>query len=369
MFLSTSQTLTRNFYLNARIRHTTQSSASFMIMRQCQVKFIGLIFATLVAFASARDYRGHSDGSSEANENWQDEFLPSNPRDQSFLDQIHSDEYRELYPLADDSLVSQSDFERPQRKGFIRELKNAEESAIIDGASFLQLEPTKTTGRKYHLGKDYKAVGQESAFKNTGRDYQNQNGDENKVPGKSREVGDWLNYVLLGASSQDANDDDDEEARLVFGNADGSYDVVQPFKNDKLPAYCDPPNPCPIGYDPDRLPTPCDSSTNYTMELNREWILQKVAVGECTCDTEHMESCSLPYAKSRPGSMYAKYANMRTQAFLDNPYMQGQKRKRLVPKKTYRPKLFDRNRYLNGKVLRSVVKKAIPRYPASPETM
>jgi hypothetical protein len=62
-------------------------------------------------------------------------------------------------------------------------------------------------------------------------------------------------------------------------------------KTDKLPGYCDPPNPCPIGVDPAKLPAPCDADIPNTKVFNKQWIWTKMQNGECSCDTEHMESC------------------------------------------------------------------------------
>ncbi|VEL27146.1 unnamed protein product [Protopolystoma xenopodis] len=62
-------------------------------------------------------------------------------------------------------------------------------------------------------------------------------------------------------------------------------------KVDKLPTYCDPPNPCPLGYNPDSLATPCDKNVLDTKEFNQKWIWDKMLSGECKCDTEHMKHC------------------------------------------------------------------------------
>lgn len=71
-------------------------------------------------------------------------------------------------------------------------------------------------------------------------------------------------------------------------------------KLDQLPAYCDPPNPCPIGYSLESLPTPCNEFIPNTKQFNRAWIVEKMRNGECSCDEEHMEYCPSSSYQSSP---------------------------------------------------------------------
>lgn len=117
------------------------------------------------------------------------------------------------------------------------------------------------------------------------------------VSGGSSEVGSWMDYAVFGAQAQededeDEGDEDEEVDREIVGKPIIQHSLKSDVKLDELPAYCDPPNPCPIGYDPDTLATPCDRDVENTAEFNRNWILQKMENGECSCDQEHMLTCS-----------------------------------------------------------------------------
>lgn len=66
---------------------------------------------------------------------------------------------------------------------------------------------------------------------------------------------------------------------------DGSVRNVQVIKTDAiLPAYCNPPNPCPIGYTAE---DGCVEEFENTAAFSREY----QASQECMCDTEHMFDC------------------------------------------------------------------------------
>ncbi len=65
---------------------------------------------------------------------------------------------------------------------------------------------------------------------------------------------------------------------------DGSVLNKEEVKSDEdLPAYCDPPNPCPIGYSGDD----CDSRPyeEYTAEFSKNYQEQQ----NCMCDDDHNE--------------------------------------------------------------------------------
>lgn len=67
---------------------------------------------------------------------------------------------------------------------------------------------------------------------------------------------------------------------------DGSLPNVQVIKSDSvLPAYCDPPNPCPIGYSSEDYDC-LDTFTN-SAAFSREYQGSQ----ECMCDQEHMFDC------------------------------------------------------------------------------
>ncbi len=118
-----------------------------------------------------------------------------------------------------------------------------------------------------------------------------------RVSGGSSEVGNWIDYAVFGAQAQE-DDDDEEEAE---SHAPPPTPLKSGVKLDQLPAYCDPPNPCPIGYDPATLATPCDQDIPNTKQFNRNWIMQKMKNGECSCDEEHMEMCPASASGEKDG--------------------------------------------------------------------
>ncbi|XP_022659365.1 uncharacterized protein LOC111259724 [Varroa jacobsoni] len=66
---------------------------------------------------------------------------------------------------------------------------------------------------------------------------------------------------------------------------DGSGRNVQVVKSDAvLPAYCNPPNPCPVGYTDD---DGCLEQFENTAAFSRSYQAQQ----ECMCDSEHMFDC------------------------------------------------------------------------------
>lgn len=76
-----------------------------------------------------------------------------------------------------------------------------------------------------------------------------------------------------------------------FLKPDGSLSNVQVIKSDAiLPAYCDPPNPCPLGMDPSMYDCiNVDTFTN-SAAFSREYQNSQ----DCMCDAEHMFDCPAP---------------------------------------------------------------------------
>jgi hypothetical protein len=69
------------------------------------------------------------------------------------------------------------------------------------------------------------------------------------------------------------------------GAGEGPHLQKPQVKTDaKLPAYCTPANPCPVGYTEDQG---CISEFENTASFSREY----QASQECMCDTEHMFEC------------------------------------------------------------------------------
>ena len=66
---------------------------------------------------------------------------------------------------------------------------------------------------------------------------------------------------------------------------DGSISNIQVIKTDAvLPAYCNPPNPCPVGHTAD---DGCLEEFENSASFSREY----QSTQECMCDTEHMFDC------------------------------------------------------------------------------
>lgn len=73
--------------------------------------------------------------------------------------------------------------------------------------------------------------------------------------------------------------------QIAGGAGEGPF-VKQPqVKTDaKLPAYCNPPNPCPVGFSEDQG---CINEFENSASFSREY----QSAQECMCDTEHMFEC------------------------------------------------------------------------------
>lgn len=71
----------------------------------------------------------------------------------------------------------------------------------------------------------------------------------------------------------------------VSGGTGGGKENPKQVKTDKvLPAYCNPPNPCPVGYTADDN---CVEKFENSLDNNRRLLKQQ----DCPCDAEHMFSC------------------------------------------------------------------------------
>lgn len=100
-----------------------------------------------------------------------------------------------------------------------------------------------------------------------------------------------MRYSLMGEALNDMDKDDDDYD--LNGNLDGVWEsepMAKPqsrprFKNEvTLPAYCNPPNPCPVGYTEDQE---CQTDFENTSAFSRDY----QAAQECMCDNEHMYDC------------------------------------------------------------------------------
>lgn len=108
-----------------------------------------------------------------------------------------------------------------------------------------------------------------------------------------------------------------------------------------LPAYCNPPNPCPVGYtDEDG----CIMDFENTAAFSRDYQESQ----ECMCDSEHMFDC----ARSNTGTKHSVDMDELVRTFqVDDEH------KSLVAKKFHVKKAF--NPYLQGEFLPIAAKKGI----------
>ncbi|VDP82830.1 unnamed protein product [Echinostoma caproni] len=296
-----------------------------------------------------------------------DQFLRENPRASYILERLNSNDYLNGHPILHESPGFREGIDDYYWQTFMKDLNNARRLAAQrddDTEEFESAFPQDVFYSERQSASDLDKVanlkGPEISSRRIEVAEQNPLWGEHKVSGGSSETGQWLDYALLGAERQESDADDSANTLTDYTDAEAIAQINhgRPFKNDTLPAYCDPPNPCPIGYDPESLPTPCDPNySKYTMELNRDLILSKMVSGECICDTEHMNSCS--YEASRPLA-YSPLMDWPQSSIEANPYMHGQLRKRLVAKKSFSPKSLRRNEYLKGQILKAVVKKTGP---------
>merc|ERR1711962_938570 len=88
------------------------------------------------------------------------------------------------------------------------------------------------------------------------------------------------------------------------------------IKSSMLPAYCDPPNPCPLGY------TAQDGCIE-DFENNSEFSQKYQASQNCMCDTEHMFACPQPKQQDDGGlSFLGGFAPVEE---VKNPFLAGAK--------------------------------------------
>jgi hypothetical protein len=88
------------------------------------------------------------------------------------------------------------------------------------------------------------------------------------------------------------------------------------LKSSMLPAYCDPPNPCPAGYTSqdgciEQFENKADFSQKYQASQN------------CMCDTEHMFSCSDEMMKQEDTGL--SFLGLPGVDAIENPFLNGPK--------------------------------------------
>ncbi|KAL3316117.1 hypothetical protein Ciccas_005240 [Cichlidogyrus casuarinus] len=242
---------------------------------------IVVLLLGLVVAVNARNYEEFLANSLAHNMALRDDYLSKEPKARHLMDQLAR------HPLLQDS-DEYSPSDESEWNRLVRYLNNDEQMN--------ENEPIMVTQRE-----KVEPRSQETVF-------QNHLNGKHQIVGGSSEVGEWLDYALQGAGAQD----DDESLPSGLGKED--------VKEDKLPTYCNPPNPCPIGYDQNSLTSPCDDHIENNREFQEEWNRRQMENGECACDTEHMKRC--------PREIVAR------ESVTGSPFMRGQKRTRLVAKKS-----------------------------------
>ncbi|XP_055310132.1 neuroendocrine protein 7B2 isoform X3 [Sitodiplosis mosellana] len=76
------------------------------------------------------------------------------------------------------------------------------------------------------------------------------------------------------------------------GEVGQQYFKLKPKTDASLPAYCNPPNPCPVGYSEEQG---CINDFENTAAFSRDY----QAAQECMCDGEHMFDCPGPKDSSK----------------------------------------------------------------------
>lgn len=118
-----------------------------------------------------------------------------------------------------------------------------------------------------------------------------------------------------------------------------------------LPAYCNPPNPCPLGYTAE---DGCLEEFENTAAFSRDY----QAVQDCMCDTEHMFECA---DSTQDSEITALARSIQNEGVLDSTLdnimseMQTDEHHRLVAKKFHQKK--SSNPYLQGEKLPVAAKK------------
>jgi len=90
----------------------------------------------------------------------------------------------------------------------------------------------------------------------------------------------------------------------------------RPMKSTMLPAYCDPPNPCPLGY------TAQDGCIEH-FENNADFSQKYQASQNCMCDTEHMFSCPDQIMKQEESGL--SFLGLPGVEEIENPFLAGTK--------------------------------------------
>ncbi|CAH8472231.1 unnamed protein product [Schistosoma bovis] len=285
-----------------------------------------------------------------------DDYIKQNPSLESTLERLYSMEH----PIFQEDYPENYEITDKQWNELLNEINQAKlgklEENDIDKPKFIDSNFNEKSNDNYELNSNRnninKVLNEPSLTERRNEiAYQNSLWGEHKVSGGSSETGQWIDYALLGAEAQDT----------IANNLNLSSELESSHiesKFDNLPAYCDPPNPCPLNYKSNDLPTPCDQDIEDTIEFNRHWIIRKMQNGECSCDNEHMDNCPVESNENGHKTNFMSGQKTDGKILLINPYLRGESRKRLVAKKRVkRSHNYRYNPYLLGSVHKTAVKK------------
>jgi len=124
------------------------------------------------------------------------------------------------------------------------------------------------------------------------------------------------------------------------GEVGQHYFKLKPKTDASLPAYCNPPNPCPVGYTEDQG---CITQFENTAAFSRDY----QSAQECMCDGEHMFDCPGP----KENDKHDRQLSTDLESFLARQFGE----KNFVAKKLYGD--ANLNPYLSGDKLPIAAKK------------
>ncbi|OON20844.1 hypothetical protein X801_03271, partial [Opisthorchis viverrini] len=241
-----------------------------------------VLLLTLIQCILSTNYDAYIDRLATESEALRREFVRSNPRGQYVLEKLRSPGYRSRHPILSETSDDMYGISLDDWRAFLQELRHAKAEAARPLEEDEKIsEPQLRWYGPEHYGEEGITLNErEPASRRNEVAYQNHLWGEQKVSGGSGEIGQWLDFALLGAQLQDEDEEDENNSSMFPIDFIKDPTRFMETKNSSLPAYCDPPNPCPIGYDPENLSTPCDPHVVYSMDFNRDWILTKQANGE-----------------------------------------------------------------------------------------
>lgn len=195
-----------------------------------------------------------------------------------------------------------------------RSLANSNGSAIIDGLVSTYLNDMIASDEQSKANS-----GEPSQKKKDKSDAEKESSDKDANNNQEQSVTDALDNELDGGSSTSASRYGNAEYidhplalvghQYVQGGAgegrqllgpDGTFENVQVIKTDRaVPSYCDPPNPCPIGYTAE---DGCLEEFVNSASFSREYQAKQ----HCSCDNEHsLFNCASPVSTIKNEQLYS----------------------------------------------------------------